>query len=345
MTAGSTADLDDVALDFEAISGWIVGLGLDARPPFRFSRLGKGYSNLTFLVTDSDQRRWVLRRPPLGELLASAHDVAREYRILSALESTEVPAPRVLGLCDDNRVSDVPLVVMEHVEGLAFDDPGVAGTLSPVRRRAVGLGLVEALAPIHAVDLAKAGLESLSRHDSYAARQLKRWQRQWQLSQTRDLPAIDELAERLRAAMPTEEELTLVHGDFHLRNVIVSPVDGGVRAVLDWELCTLGEPLADLGGLLAYWPQADAPSDESALPGFPSQEALAAAYAERTGRSLDALGFWHVLALWKVAIIGEGVLRRSQADRRNAPPGGAISAQAVDENVRRALQVAEAQGL
>ena len=147
MTAGSMADLDDVALDFEAISGWIVGLGLGARPPLRFSRLGKGYSNLTFLVTDSDQRRWVLRRPPLGELLASAHDVAREYRILSALEATEVPAPHVLGLCGDNGVSEVPLVVMDHIEGLAFDDPEVAETLSPDRRRAVGFGLVEALAP------------------------------------------------------------------------------------------------------------------------------------------------------------------------------------------------------
>ena len=347
MTAGSLSDLVDVALDVEAVSGWIVGLGLGARPPLRFSRLGQGYSNLTFLVADADQRRWVLRRPPLGELLASAHDVAREYRILSALEPTEVPAPRVLGLCSDNRVSDVPLVLMDHIEGLVLDDPRIAATLSPDRRRAVGLGLVEALARIHAVDLAQAGLESLSRHDSYAARQLKRWHRQWQLSQTRELPAIDELAERLRAAMPSEQELTLVHGDFHLRNVIVSPADGSVRAVLDWELCTLGEPLADLGVLLAYWPQAgeSSGSEVSAFPGFPSREELAAAYAERTGRSLEALGFWHVLAIWKVAIIGEGVLRRSRADRRNAPGGEAISAQAVDENVGRALRVAEAERL
>ena len=236
---------------------------------------------------------------------------------------------------------------MEHVEGLVFDDPAVAETISTDRRRAIGFALVEALARIHAVDLTQAGLQSLSRHDSYAARQLKRWHRQWQLSQTRELPAIDELAERLRAAMPSDQELTLVHGDFHLRNVIVSPLDGSVCAVLDWELCTLGEPLADLGGLLAYWPQAGEPSgfDTSALPGFPSREELAAAYSERTGRSLVALGFWHVLALWKVAIIGEGVLRRSQADHRNAPPGEAISAQAVDDIVGRALQIAEAERL
>jgi aminoglycoside phosphotransferase (APT) family kinase protein len=348
VTASTTVDSGNDALNVGAVTDWIVRLGVGARAPLRFSRLGQGHSNLTFLVTDGDKRALVLRRPPLGELLASAHDVAREARILSALETTEVPAPRVLGLCSDSGVSDVPLVLMEHVEGLAFDDPTVAETLSPDRRRAIGFGLVEALARIHAVDLTQAGLETLASHDSYAARQLKRWHRQWELSRTRDLPAVDDLAERLRAAMPAVQELTLVHGDFHLRNVIVSPVDGSVRAVLDWELCTLGEPLADLGGLLAYWPQADERSGfdmSSALPGFPSREQLAAAYAERTGRSLEALGFWHVLALWKVAIIGEGVLRRSQADRRNAPPGAEISAQAVDDIVGRALHIAEAEGL
>ena len=347
-TAGTILDAGDDALDVDAVTEWIVGLVVGARAPLRFSRLGQGHSNLTFLVSDADERALVLRRPPLGELLASAHDVAREARILSALETTEVPAPRVLGLCSDSRVSDVPLVLMEHVEGLAFDDPAVAATLSPDRRRAIGFGLVEALARIHAVDLTQAGLDALASHDSYAARQLKRWQRQWELSRTRDLPAIDDLAERLRTAMPAVSELTLVHGDFHLRNVIVSPADGSVRAVLDWELCTLGEPLADLGGLLAYWPHAGDHSGfdmSSALPGFPSREELAAAYAERTGRSLETLGFWHVLALWKVAIIGEGVLRRSQTDRRNAPSGEDISAQAVEDIVGRALQIAEAEGL
>ena len=138
-----------------------------------------------------------------------------------------------------------------------------------------------------------------------------------------------------------------MHGDFHLSNVVTSPLDGTASAVLDWELCTLGEPLADLGGLLAYWPQTGeaSPTLTSALPGFPSREELAAAYAERTSRSLETLGFWHVLALWKVAIIGEGVLRRAQTDRRNASLGAAISAQAVDDLVARALQVAEAEGL
>ena len=348
MTASTIPGSSSDALNVEAVGAWIAGLDIGVRAPLRFSRLGQGHSNLTFLVTGAEERALVLRRPPLGELLASAHDVAREARILSALETTDVPAPRVLGVCSDSRVSDVPLVVMEHVDGLAFDDSAVAETLSPERRRAIGFGLVEALARIHAVDLAQAGLETLASHDSYAARQLKRWHRQWELSRTRDLPAIDDLAERLRTAMPAAKELTLVHGDFHLRNVIVSPVDGSVRAVLDWELCTLGEPLADLGGLLAYWPQAGEPSSfdvSSALPGFPSRDELAAAYAERTGRSLEALGFWHVLALWKVAIIGEGVLRRSTADRRNAPPGANISAQSVDDIVGRALQIAEAEGL
>ena len=311
--------------------------------------MGHGHSNLTFLVTDADDRRWVVRRPPLGELLESAHDVAREHRILSALEATDAPTPRVFGLCRDDRVSHVPLVVMEHVEGIVIEDATVAEALSPARRRAIGLALVDALARIHAVDIERTGLTSLASHASYAARQLKRWHGQWELSRTRELQAIDELTERLRAAIPAQRELTLVHGDSHLRNVVVSPADGGVRAVLDWELCTLGDPIADLGALIAYWPQAGEPATAgmtaTALPGFPSREELATAYADRTGRSLDTLGFWHALALWKVAIIGEGVLRRARADARNAPSGVAISAEIVDQLVARAVRVADAEAL
>jgi aminoglycoside phosphotransferase (APT) family kinase protein len=345
MTVGTVCGPGIVGLDVDAVSAWLVGLG--ATSPLGVRRLGHGHSNLTFLFTDATARRWVLRRPPLGKLLDSAHDVEREYRILSALEATEVPTPRVLGLCRDEQVSDVPLVVMEYVEGVTLDDPAVAEDLSPEHRRAIGFALVEALARIHAVDIEQTGLASLSSHGSYADRQLKRWHRQWHHSRTRALPAIDDLAERLHSAVPRQRELTLVHGDFHLSNVVTSPVDGTASAVLDWELCTLGEPLADLGGLLAYWPRTGeaSPTITSALPGFPSREELAAAYAERTSRSLETLGFWHVLALWKVAIIGEGVLRRAQSDRRNASLGAAISAQAVDDLVARALQVAEAEGL
>lgn len=336
-------------LDADAVSGWVAALGVGARPPLRFARIGQGQSNLTFLVTDVDGRCWILRRPPLGKLLASAHDVAREHRILHALQETAVPTPRVFGLCTDPSVSDAPMLLMEHVEGLVVEDMPTAEALAPDMRGAVGRSLARTLASVHDVDLEQTGLDSLASHAPYAARQLRRWRRQWEQSRTRELPAVDRLAERLEEAMPAPGELTLVHGDFHLLNVIASRADGSVRAVLDWELCTLGDPLADLGGLLAYWPQHDDPAEAvfpaPALPGFPTRAELSATYADATGRALDALGFWHVLGLWKIAVIAEGVLRRAHDDPRNAASGVTITAKTVDDVVVRAEAVAREAGI
>jgi aminoglycoside phosphotransferase (APT) family kinase protein len=338
-----------VGFEPEAVSAWLGRLAVGARPPLSYSRLGFGQSNLTFLVTDAAGRRCVLRRPPLGPLLASAHDVEREHRILSSLQESPVPSPGVLGLCTEPDVSDAPLLAMEYVDGVVVDGVRVAETLPPGRRRRIGFALVDALAAIHDVDLERTRLSGLSSHAPYAQRQLKRWQRQWQSSRTRELPDIDELSERLWAAVPPQRELTLVHGDFHLRNVVVAPFTGRVRAVLDWELCTLGEPLADLGGLLAYWPHAGEPGamslSPSALLGFPSRPELAHAYAKRTGRSLEALGYWHVLALWKLAIIAEGVVRRALDEPRNAALGAAIDIHTVDDLVGRAIRLADLEGI
>jgi aminoglycoside phosphotransferase (APT) family kinase protein len=340
---------EPIGLRRDAVTDWLQGLGIATAPPLRFQRFGHGKSNLTFLVSDSAAHRCVLRRPPLGELLPSAHDVARERRVLLALEATAVPSPRVLAFTEANDISDAPLLVMEHVDGIVVQDPNAAASLTRELRQAVGMGAVAALAEIHAVDLEHSGLSSLASHAPYAARQLKRWQGQWERSRTRDIPELERIAERLWAAIPEQHEVTLVHGDFHLRNLIVSPEDGTVRAVLDWELCTLGDPLADLGGLLAYWPHAGeaatAINAASTLPGFPTRDELAAAYAQRTGRSLETLGFWHALALWKVAVIAEGVLRRSQDRPENASPAGAATARGVDELVARAAAVAGDVGL
>jgi aminoglycoside phosphotransferase (APT) family kinase protein len=239
---------------------------------------------------------------------------------------------------------------MEHVEGLVADSLEVARRLTPEIRGAVGLGMPRALAEIHAVDLEGTGLSALSRSKTpYAERQLRRWRGQWEGARTRDLPLVDELAERLWAALPPQRETTIVHGDFHLLNAIVSPDDGAVRAVLDWELCTLGDPLADLGGLLAYWPD---PGQEpgplihfSVLSGFPSGREIAEAYAAVTDRPLDTLGFWQALGIWKVAIIAEGVLRRAQEDRRNSGGRGAPAAAAIDRLLRRAADAAAAAGI
>ncbi len=330
-------------LDAAAVAEWIASLGVGARGRLSFARLGHGNSNLTYLVSDAADGRWVLRRPPLGPRLASAHDVAREQRILAGLAGTAVPAPRALGLTTDPVVTDAPLLLMTHVEGLVVDSPTVAETLPPQTRHAIGLSLARTLARIHDVDLDAAGLSDLAAHTSYAARQLKRWRRQWNDSRMRDLPAVEQLAERLERALPEQHEVTLVHGDFHLSNAIVDPATGDVRAVLDWELCTLGDPVADLGALLAYWPQAGdrigVVFPASTLPGFPLREQLVAAYAEATGRDLAALSFWHALAIWKVAVIYEGVRRRAQT------ADDAFPAHVVDELIAKAVRVADEAGL
>jgi aminoglycoside phosphotransferase (APT) family kinase protein len=347
VTAETTGTV--VGLDAEVVGDWICASDPALRAPLRFARVGRGQSNLTFLVTDADGRRRVLRRPPLGRLLASAHDVGREHRILRALGPTDVPTPQIVAFTDDPAVTDVPLLLMEHVDGLVVDELATAERLDPGLRGRLGHALAGTLAHVHAVDLDATGLADLASHKPYAARQLKRWRRQWEASRTRDLPAVDALADRLEAAVPPQRELTLVHGDFHLLNVISDPETGAIRAVLDWELCTLGDPLADLGGLLAYWPQADDGQPgifpAPALPGFPSRAELAETYAAATGRDLSALGFWHALGLWKVAIICEGVVRRTLDDQRNTAQGGAPDPRKVEDLITRAQLVAFEAGL
>ncbi|WP_372460230.1 phosphotransferase family protein [Nocardia coffeae] len=332
-------------VDQGALSDWLDALGSDHRQPFRANRIGLGQSNLTYLVTDADGRRWVLRRPPLGQLLASAHDVAREARILTALAGTDVPVPRILGV---RHADGAPMVLMEFVDGLVVDRMEIAESLSQDRRRAIGIALPRTLARIHAADLSAIGLADLASHKPYAERQLKRWSTQWERSKTRDFPQLDRLTERLRAATPQQRETALVHGDFHLRNVITAPETGAITAVLDWELCTLGDPLADIGSLLAYWPE---PGERGAgsfamctLPGFPSRAEIAAEYLAATGRDAAALSFWHVLGLWKIAVIREGVLRRGLDDPRNRASAATPTRDVIDAMIETADRIATAAG-
>lgn len=339
-----------VGIDAGAVSRWFGTLGVDFAGPLAFDRIGLGQSNLTYLVQDRDGHRWVLRRPPLGHLLASAHDVAREARILAALEGTAVPTPRVLGLTADPAVTDVPLLLMEFVDGQVVDTMPIAQSLTPERRRAIGMSLPRTLAKIHAVDLEAAGLTGLAGHKPYAQRQLKRWAGQWEKSRTRELPALENLTRRLVAAVPEQREVTLVHGDFHLRNVITSYDSGEVTAALDWELSTLGDPLADMGSLLAYWPE---PGEEetggdfaaSVLDGFPNRDELAHAYLTETGRDPAALTFWHVLGLWKVAVIGEGVMRRAIDEPENKSTTGTPTLERIDALVDKACRIAGEAGI
>lgn len=338
-----------LGVDPAAVTCWFGEVGIDITGELSFDRIGLGQSNLTYLVRDDGGRRWVLRRPPLGHLLASAHDVAREARIMSALEHTDVPVPRIFGVAQDPAISDVPLVLMEFIDGMVVDTMEVAESLTPQRRREIAVALPRTLVEIHAVDLAHVGLDDLASHKPYAARQLKRWSGQWEQSKTRELPELDDLTRRLIAAIPEQTEISLVHGDFHLRNVIVSRDAGDVIGALDWELSTLGDPLADMGSLLAYWPQpgettgGDFPA--STLEGFPNRDELARIYLDASGRDPQALKFWHVLGLWKVAIIAEGVMRRAMDTPANRAAAGTPTVERIDALVHKAREIADAAGI
>ncbi len=344
-----TETVDDVAIDLGVLAELMRGDGLDVSGDLTARRVGRGQSNLTYRIEDAGGRCWIARRPPRGSLLESAHDVHREFGILTALRDTPVPVPTTVGEYVDSRLAEATVVVMQHVDGLVVDRPEVAESLSPQLRSTLGPSLARTLARIHRVDLVEVGLDGLGSHAPYAARQIKRWSRQWDGSRTRELPALDAITELLRRRAPQQREVTLVHGDFHIRNVIADPATGGLRAVLDWELSTLGDPLADIGSLLAYWPEATDPPTAlfaaSTLPGFVDRAALREAYLTASGRDGADLDYWHVLGLWKIAIICEGVLRRALDDPRNAADGGPPEPVFIDQLVDRAWQTAVEAGL
>lgn len=243
----------------------------------------------------------------------------------------------------------MPLVLMEFVDGLVIDTQEIAEALTPEQRRRTALSLPHTLAKIHAVDLAAVGLQDLASHKPYALRQLKRWAGQWELSKTREVPELDDLTRRLRACVPQQREISLVHGDFHLRNLITSRVAGEVVATLDWELSTLGDPLADMGSLLTYWLEpgetTSADYEPTTLPGFPDRAEMTRRYLDETGRDPAAVQFWHVLGLWKLAIIAEGVMRRAMDEPLNKAAAGTPTTTRIDAIVRMACKIADSAGI
>ncbi|HZO06514.1 MAG TPA: phosphotransferase family protein [Solirubrobacterales bacterium] len=308
----------DDGIDAPALESWFAENLPDAALPLRFERIAGGHSNLTYRVTDDAGRSWALRRPPLGKRLGSAHDMAREHRVVSALGPTEVPVAPVVGLCEDDAVNGAPFYVMEFVEGPVLRGLAEAEAFPEESdRRAIGERVADTLVAIHEVDPDAVGLGDLGRKQDYVARQLRRWQGQWEKSKTRELPVIDRLHERLAARVPEQGPATLVHGDYRLDNMILTE-SGEVAAVLDWELCTLGDPLADVGQLVCYWAaRGDDPiglgQPANLAPGFPDREELVARYGERSGRDLSDLDFFVALGYWKLAIIIEGVYARYTA--------------------------------
>ncbi len=308
----------DEGIDVSALESWFAEHVPGVVGPLRFERIAGGLSNLTYRVSDEAGASWALRRPPLGKRLGSAHDMSREHKVVAALSGTDVPVAPLVGLCEDEAVNGAPFYVMGFVEGPVLRGLGEAELFpDEADRRAIGERVADTLAAIHAVDPDAVGLGELGRKEDYVARQLRRWQGQWEKSKTRELAAVDRVHERLAARIPEQGPATLVHGDYRLDNMILTAA-GEVAAVVDWELCTLGDPLADVGTLMAYWP--DRGDDMLSLgqpanlaPGFPSRAELAARYAERSGRDLSDLDFYLALGYWKLAIILEGVYARSIA--------------------------------
>jgi len=305
-------------IDPGPVSDWLAANIAGAEAPFRYEFITGGHSNLTFKVTGSDGTRFVLRRPPLGAVLATAHDMAREHKIISGIGRTTVPVPAALGLCEDESVNGAPFYVMGYVDGVVLHDGEITATAVPdheIRRR-LSQSVVDVLADLHLADPDAIGLGDLGRKEAYLDRQLKRWRGQWEKSKTRELPAMEEAYELLLQARPEQRYTGVVHGDYRLGNMLTDAATGTIAAVLDWELCTLGDVLADVGYILNNWTQPGEPSLRGAtahptmIGGFTTREELIDAYSERTGFEVSDVNYYRAFQNWRLAAIVEGVMAR-----------------------------------
>ncbi|XVV34294.1 phosphotransferase family protein [Streptomyces sp. CA-100214] len=281
-----------------------------------------GRSNLTYAVTDGTAR-WVVRRPPLGHVLATAHDMKREHRVISALHPTDVPVPRPLLLCEDEDVVGAPFYVMEFVEGTPYRTADQLAPLGPERTRAAVLNLVDTLVELHAVDPAEVGLGDFGRPEGFLDRQLRRWAKQLDASRNRDLAGIDELHATLGRELPRSPAPTVVHGDYRLDNVLIGGENDEINAILDWEMSTLGDPLTDLGLLVMYSSPLGMPdspvSTTAQAPGHPAPAELVQRYADRSGRDVGAVAWYTAFAWFKLAVILEGIHYRYTLGRTVGP--------------------------
>jgi aminoglycoside phosphotransferase (APT) family kinase protein len=300
------------------LARWLSANGIASGGKLDVELIAGGRSNLTYRL-DLGGSRLVLRRPPLGHVLPTAHDMTREYRVLAALSGTDIPVPAPVAICDDTDVVGAPFYLMQYVEGQVLRTRQDGELLTPDQARQLSERLAEMLSAIHGVDIEAVGLTGFGRPQGYLARQLARWQRQWELSNTRDMPGYDRLVERLAAGLPSGGDHTLVHGDFRLDNMLVTlGAHPAVAAVVDWEMSTLGDPLADLGLTLIYWADPDDPpeldisvgSTITAGPGFLSRAELASRYAELTGRDLSGIGYYMAFGCFKLAVVLEGIHAR-----------------------------------
>ena len=312
---------DPKGIDLSALQAWLAQHApgvLDG--PLQASLITGGKSNLTYIVSDGS-REVVVRRPPLGHVLATAHDMGREHRIMTALASSPVPVPQTFALCTDTQVIGAPFYVMERMAGTAYNRASQLDSLGVDRTRAIGERMIDTLVELHGVDPASVGLESFGRPEGYMQRQVDRWKKQLIASKSRDLPGMDDLVAHISAHVPHSSAGTIVHGDFRLDNLLVDadPASGRdeVTAVLDWEMSTLGDPLADVAVLIAYGELAKATppagpgavliTDAPRAPGYPSTDEILQRYAAGSGRDVGDMGFHLAFAYFKIAVIVEGI--------------------------------------
>jgi aminoglycoside phosphotransferase (APT) family kinase protein len=301
-------------IDEVKVNAWFAAHVREASTPLSFSLISGGKSNLTFRATDAAGKAFVLRRPPLGHVLESAHDMGREFRIISALADTGVPVARAYGLCEDKAINGSNFYVMSCVDGTVLHDAAAAGTMTPAERASFGKDVMAVLVRLHTIDPADIGLGDLGRREAYLDRQLKRWTTQWEATKTHPEPAMETCLRLLGERKPAQVGSAIVHGDFRPGNFMHR--DGRVAAVFDWELCTLGDPLADVGYLLNSWTQPEeVPEMTSAAPptsigGFPTREEMSRLYAEGTGRDLSHINYYRAFSHWRLACIVQGVYKR-----------------------------------
>ncbi len=309
---------------------------LGATAPLTFELVAGGRSNLTFRVTDSSEHTYALRRPPVSHVLPTAHDMVREYTILSALYPLGIPVPRPLELCTDELVNERPFYVMEFVEGAILRDRAQAeATYDVATRGEIGDHLAATLAQLHDVDVDAASLGDLARHDGYIERQLRRWRSQFEQMRVEGVDQenlVEEVGDELARSIPAQQRVTIVHGDYRLDNTVLDE-RGRVRAILDWEICTLGDPMADLGVLLCYWAE---PGDATsallgAAPtkalGFARRDQVLKAYASHSNLDVSHVAYYQAFGYWKLACILQGVFalpsgrHRGRSGQRRGVPG------------------------
>ncbi len=329
------------------VTEWMVGHLPEIRTPLTFTLIAGGRSNLTFRVEDAEGRTWALRRPPLHHVLPTAHDMTREYRLIHSLGPVGIPVPATVGLCTDESVNDRPFYVMEFVEGHILRSAPEAEAAFDVRtRRAIGDHMADTLAALHDVDPDAVGLGDLGRHEGYIERQLKRWRGQYEQMQVEGVDHggfVERVSDDLARRIPRQQRTSVVHGDYRMDNVVLAD-DGTVKAILDWEICTLGDPLADVGLLMVYW--AD-PTDTMAVlglspttaPGFSTRAEVLERYGSVSELDLSEVGYYTAFGYWKLACILQGVYARYVA---GAGAGDQGSVEGFPAQIGRLFEMAAA---